>query len=449
MANNDLVYLSGRELAAMIKTKKVSPVEVTQAYLDRITLLNPKLNAFITVTKDQAMAQARQAEKDISGGKYLGPLHGLPYAPKDILATKGILTTNGSKVTADWVPNYESTITERLSRSGAILLGKLNLLEFAMGSGVLSGFGPARNPWHTDYSPSGSSSGSGAAVAAYLTPLSIGTDTGGSIRIPSAACGLVGLKPAFGEIPLDGVVPLSRTFDHVGPLCRSVEDAGILHQMLAGVSNPPPLKARDLKGLRLGIPRGYFFAVLDPEIGARFDEACDRLTTAGAILDDVAIPHAADAPTIYLHVALPEAAACHAKTLESQPEDYTANVRLRLEMARYIMGEDYVRAMHGRDVLIREVNAALHGRDGLLLPTLPVPAVTLGAATVSVGTTEEPVRAVTLRLTQPFNITGHPAITMPCGCTQNGLPAGAQLVGMDTLALLSVASAIEKALQLS
>jgi aspartyl-tRNA(Asn)/glutamyl-tRNA(Gln) amidotransferase subunit A len=278
---------------------------------------------------------------------------------------------------------------------------------------------------------------------------SIGSDTGGSIRIPSAACGLVGLKPAIGEIPIDGVVPLSSTLDHVGPLCRSVEDAALLHQMLAGVSNPAPITARALKGLRLGIPRAYFFAVLDPEIAARFEEACERLTTAGATLDEVAIPHAADAPTIYLHLALPEAAACHAKTLERQPEDYTPNVRLRLEMARYILSEDYVRALRGRDVLIREVNAALRGRDGLLLPTLPVPAVKLGATTVSVGTAEESVRSITLKLTQPFNITGHPAITMPCGRTHEGLPAGAQLVGMETLALLSVAGAIEKVLELS
>ena len=238
-----------------------------------------------------------------------------------------------------------------------------------------------------------------------------------------------------------------RTLDHIGPLCRSVEDAAILHQTLAGNANPAPIVARELRGLRLGIPRAYFLALLDPEIAARFDEACARLTTAGVMLEDVTIPHAADAPTIYVHVALPEAAAFHAHTLETQPEEYTPNVRLRLEMARYILGEDYVRAMHGRDVLTREVSAALHGRDGLLLPTLPVPAVPLGAATVLVGTSEAPVRAITLRQTQPFNITGHPAITMPCGRTQNGLPAGAQLVGMQTLDLLAVASAIERVLE--
>jgi aspartyl-tRNA(Asn)/glutamyl-tRNA(Gln) amidotransferase subunit A len=196
--------------------------------------------------------------------------------------------------------------------------------------------------------------------------------------------------------------------------------------------------------MRLGIPRGYFLALLDDEVAARFDEACTRLTDAGVVLEDVAIPHAADIPAIYIHLALPEAATCHARTLESQPEDYTPNVRLRLEMARHIMAEDYVRAVRGRDVIVGEVGAALAGRDGLLLPTLPVPAVRLGAATVTVGRFEEPVRAITLRLTQPFNISGHPAITMPCGRTREGLPAGAQLVGAQTMNLLAVAGAIEQ-----
>jgi aspartyl-tRNA(Asn)/glutamyl-tRNA(Gln) amidotransferase subunit A len=342
----------------------------------------------------------------------------------------------------------DSVVSARLRAAGTVFVGKTNLHEFALGTtNEDSAYGPVHHPLDHTRSPGGSSGGSAAAILAEMCYASIGSDTGGSIRIPSAACGLVGLKPAFGEIPLDGVVPLSETFDHIGPLCRSVEDAAILHQVLAGESKPLPIGARELRGLRLGIPRAYFFTLLDHEITARFDEACERLTTSGVILEDVTISHAADAPAIYVHVALAEAAASHAHTLERHPEEYTPNVRLRLEMGRYILGEDYVRGMRGRDVLIREVNAALHGRDGLLLPTLPVPAVKLGATTVAVGGSEEPVRAITLRLTQPFNITGHPAITLPCGRTSEGLPAGAQLVGRDTRDLLAVASAIEKVLE--
>jgi aspartyl-tRNA(Asn)/glutamyl-tRNA(Gln) amidotransferase subunit A len=435
------------ELSRALQTRSTSSEAVTERCLEHITKRDPSINAFITVLGDEARAQARSADREIAAGRYRGPLHGVPISLKDLFDLRGTPTSAASRVRRAHIAARDSVVSARLRAAGAVFVGKTNLHEFALGTtNEDSAYGPVHHPLDPTRSPGGSSGGSAAAILADMCYASIGSDTGGSIRIPSAACGLVGLKPAFGEIPLDGVVPLSSTLDHVGPLCRSVEDAGILHQILAGHSNPGPIRARELSGLRLGIPRAYFFAVLDPEVAARFDDACERLTTAGAILEDVTIPHASDAPTIYVHVALPEAAACHAKTLESQPDEYTPNVRLRLEMARYILGEDYVRALRGRDVLIREMNAALHGRDGLLLPTLPVPAVKLGATTVSVGTSEEPVRAITLRLTQPFNITGHPAITMPCGRTNDGLPVGAQLVGMETLALLSVASAIEKVL---
>ena len=435
------------ELARALRQREISSETVTRQCLARIEERNPSVNAFITVLAQQAMDDASTADAEIAQGRYRGPLHGVPISLKDLIDVHGTPTTAASRVRAGHVAERDALTTARLRDAGAIIIGKTNLHEFAFGTtNEESAFGPVRHPLEPGRSPGGSSGGSAASVADGMAYASIGTDTGGSIRIPAAACGVVGLKPTVGEIPLHGIVPLSATMDHVGPLCRSVEDAGILHQMLAGASHPAPIQVRELKGLRLGIPRAYFFAVLDPEIAARFDDVCERLTTAGAVLEEVTIPHAADAPTIYLHVALPEAAAFHAKTLESQPDEYTPNVRLRLEMARYILGEDYVRALRGRDVLIREVNAALHRRDGLLLPTLPVPAVKLGATTVSVGTSEQPVRAVTLRLTQPFNITGHPAITMPCGRTNDGLPVGAQLVGMDTLALLSVASAIEKVL---
>jgi aspartyl-tRNA(Asn)/glutamyl-tRNA(Gln) amidotransferase subunit A len=435
------------ELSRALQARSISAEAVTEQCLEQIAQRDPSINAFITVLGDEARAQARAADQEIAAGRYRGPLHGVPISLKDLIDLRGTPTTAASRVRRGHVAARDSVVSARLRAAGAVFVGKTNLHEFALGTtNEDSAYGPVHHPLDPTRSPGGSSGGSAAAILADMCYASIGSDTGGSIRIPSAACGLVGLKPAFGEIPVEGVVPLSATLDHVGPLCRSVEDAGILHQMLAGVSHPAPVAPRGIEGLRLGIPRAYFFDLLDTEIAARFEEACDRLMRAGADLEDVTIPHAADAPTIYVHLALPEAAACHARTLERQPEAYTPNVRLRLEMARYILAEDYVRARRGRDVLIRETNAALHGLDGLLLPTLPVPAITLGAAMVSVGKSEEPVRAITLRLTQPFNITGHPAITMPCGHTGSGLPAGAQLVGRETLPLLSVARTIEKAL---
>jgi aspartyl-tRNA(Asn)/glutamyl-tRNA(Gln) amidotransferase subunit A len=435
-------------LSRQLQSRSISSEAATERCLERIAERDPSINAFITVLADEARAQARAADDEMAAGRHRGPLHGVPISLKDLIDLRGTPTSAASRVRRGHVAARDSVVSARLRAAGAVFVGKTNLHEFALGTtNEDSAYGAVHHPLDPSRSPGGSSGGSAAAILAEMCYASIGSDTGGSIRIPAAACGLVGLKPALGEIPIDGVVPLSATLDHVGPLCRSVEDASILHHLLAGASNPAPIRAREARGLRLGIPRGYFFALLDSEIAARFDEACQRLTAAGVVLDDVTIPHAADAPTIYLHVALPEAAACHAQTLERQPEDYTPNVRLRLEMARYIMAEDYVRAMHGRDVLIREVNAVLHGRDGLLLPTLPVPAVKLGATMVSAGTSEEPVRAITLRLTQPFNITGHPALTMPCGRTRDDLPVGAQLVGMRTLDLLSVASTIEHVVQ--
>ena len=436
------------ELSRALKARTISSEEATNSCLARIAERDSSINAFITVLADEARAQARTADQEIAAGRYRGPLHGVPISLKDLIDLRGTPTTAASRVRRGHMSARDSVISARLRAAGAVFVGKTNLHEFALGTtNEDSAYGPVHHPLDHSRSPGGSSGGSAAAILAGMCYASIGSDTGGSIRIPSAACGLVGLKPALGEIPTDGVVPLSSTLDHIGPLCRSVEDAGILHQLLGGVANPAPIGTRELRGLRLGIPRPYFFALLDPDVAARFDESCERLTRAGVVLEDVAIAHTAEIATIYVHVALSEAAACHARTLESQPDDYTPNVRVRLEMGRHILAEDYVRALRGRDVLTREVGAALNGRDGLLLPTMPVPATTLGAATVKVGTAEETVRNITLRLTQPVNITGHPAISMPCGRTRDGLPVGAQLVGSDTLGLLAVASAIERTLE--
>ncbi len=437
------------DLGRLLKSHELTAEAATRECLARITERNRSINAYITVLKDEALEQARQADREIAEGSYRGPLHGIPISLKDLIDLRNTPTTAASRVRDGHVARRDATVTGRLRQAGAIFVGKTNLHEFALGTtNEDSAYGPVIHPLDDTRSPGGSSGGSAASILAGMAYASIGTDTGGSIRIPCSACGLVGLKPTIGELPTDGLVPLSETLDHVGPMCRSVEDTALLYGVLRGVANPSVPAARAVSGLRFGIPRPYFFDLLDTQVAARFDEACQRLRSAGAMLDDVAIPHTKEIGAIYVHIALPEAAAYHATTLEGRPQDYTENVRLRLEMGRYILAEDYVRAQRGRQRLTRDVREALNGRDGLLLPSMPVPATKLGVPTVSLGGTEETVRNITLRLTQLFNITGHPAISLPCGTTDEGLPVGLQIVGVRnrTPELLDVAAAVEKAL---
>ena len=433
----------------LLASKALTAEAITERCLARITERNRTLNAFVTVLDDEAVAQAREADREIAAGRYRGPLHGIPISLKDIIDLRNAPTTAASRVRDGHVARRDATVVGRLREAGAIFIGKTNLHEFALGTtNEDSAYGPVLHPFDSTRSPGGSSGGSAASVLAGMAYASLGTDTGGSIRIPSSACGLVGLKATIGELPTDGIVPLSETLDHVGPMCLSVEDTALLYGVLRGASNPEPLALRGVRGMRFGIPRAYFLDLLDAQVAARFDETCERLTTAGAILDDVVIRHTKEIGTIYVHIALPEAAAYHAATLDSRPHDYTENVRLRLEMGRYILAEDYVRAQRGRHTLTREVREALSGRDGLLLPSMPVPATRLGVPTVSIGGTEETVRNITLRLTQLFNITGHPAISLPCGKTDEGLPVGLQIVGTRnrTPELLQVAAALERTL---
>ena len=435
------------QLARALQARETTSEVLTEHCLEQIAEKNPSLNAFITVLADDARTQAQQADREIQAGRYRGPLHGIPISLKDLIDLRGTRTTAGSRVRDDHNASSDAPVVAHLRKAGAVFVGKCNLHEFAFGTtNEDSAFGAARHPVDASRSPGGSSGGSAISVATGMAFASIGTDTGGSIRIPAAACGVVGLKPGYGEVSTTGVVPLSRTLDHVGPLCRSTEDAAILYAVLRGEAASDATTLRETPAVRLAIPREYFLSLLDSHVAASFDSACERLRAAGVTLDEVAIPHANDIAPIYLHIVLPEAAAYHAKTLESRPDQYTPNVRLRLEMGRYILAEDYARAIRGREVLKREVDAALDGYDALLLPALAIPAPKLGAATVKVGTSEEPVRNITLRLTQLFNLSGHPAITVPCGHTVNHLPVGAQLVGHHgrTRGLLDVARSLER-----
>lgn len=432
-------------LSRALQQRAVTATAVTEQCLARIAGRDRAINAFITVLADEALAQAQDADREIAAGRYRGPLHGVPVSLKDIIDQQGTPTTVASHVRDGHVAAGDAVVTARLRSAGAVLLGKTNLHEFALGTtNEESAYGPVHHPLDATRSPGGSSGGSAAAVLDGMSWASIGTDTGGSVRIPAAACGLVGLKPTVSEIPTEGVVPLSRTLDHVGPLCRSVADASLVFDVLRGATMPVPV-ARGMRGLRFGVPRPYFFDLLDPDVRARVEETCTRIREAGGVLEDVAVGHTKEIGAIYVHLALPEAAAYHATTLEAIPGAYTPNVRLRLEMGRSILAEDYVRAQRGREVLIAEVDRALRGHDALILPTLPIAATTLGVPTVTIDGTEETVRNLTLRLTQLFNITGHPAVSVPCGATREGLPVGIQIVGARhcTPELLQVAAEVE------
>jgi aspartyl-tRNA(Asn)/glutamyl-tRNA(Gln) amidotransferase subunit A len=430
------------EVSARLRSGALSPVDLVRECLARIEERRA-LNAFITVLADRALEEARIAEGDIRGGSWRGPLHGIPISVKDLVDVAGSETTSGSKVPPRR-PRADAALVRRLREAGAIIVGKTNLHEFAFGTtGDESGYGPIRHPLDQARSAGGSSSGAAVAVVEGMAFASIGTDTGGSVRIPAAACGCVGLKPTLGEVSCEGVVPLSTTLDHVGPLARTVADAALVFHAMRGT--PPRAPAPREGRLAFGVPGPHFCDRLDPAVRGALDRVRRDLAAAGHEVRDVRITHAEWTPDVYLHLVLPEASWHHAPVLDQHPDGYSPGVRLRLEMGRYVLAEDYVRALHLREVLRTEVDRALEGLDALLLPALAIPAPPLGAASVDVDGHKEPVRAVMLKLTQLFNITGHPALAMPAGHAADGFPVGVQFVGRhhQTEDLLSVAAAAE------
>ena len=434
-----MIYKSAAELASLLKARKLSPVELVRMLLDRIQAVNSKVNAFITITGERALEQARIAEREIGKGRYRGPLHGVPYAPKDLLATKGIRTTNGSKVTSDWLPDYESTVTARLNQAGAILIGKLNLLEFAMGSGQKGLIGPARNPWDLAYSPSGSSSGSGAALAAGMVPLVIGSDTGGSIRGPAKSCGVVGLKPTYGRVSRFGVTTLSWTLDHVGPMARTVTDVACMLQVIAG-PDPRDRAAADVaipdytrmltakvKGLRIGVPTEHFFDYVNPETEAALRRALSLLKEMGVVLVDVKVRNAVLCGTASSIILYSEASAFHENRLKRFGALLEPLVRERLEVATFYSAVDYIKAQRLRTILMQEMRRVFETCDVFMLPAGNA-APKLEAEIVDTDTRREPPASPRPDSFNIANVTGIPAIVLPCGFTAGppSLPLGIQ-----------------------
>ena len=457
---DELYYKSAHELANLIATREVTPVEVMEAQLQRIEETEGALNCYITLLSEQALEEARQAESAVMAGESLGPLHGVPVAVKDIIHARGVRTTAGSRIMSDFVAQEDATVVERMRRAGAVLLGKLSCHEFAFGAtGTNPHYGNPCNPWGTSRVTGGSSGGSGAATAAGLAVLTLGTDTGGSVRIPAALCGIVGLKTTFGRVGRYGVVPLSWSLDTVGPMTRTVRDAALLLGVIAGKdehdgftsSRPVPDYLQtldgDMKGVRVGVIKDYFFDGLAPDVESAVNEAVAVLEGLGARLEEVSFPRIRETVAASALILSAEGSAYHERYLRTRPQDYGPDVWERFEVGRMILATDYVNAQRVRTMVSREYAELMEGLDVLVTAVCPIPAPKQGELFVELGGEERDVREVLSGLTRPFNVVGVPALSLPCGFTSEGLPVGFQIAGklFDEATVLRVGHAYEQA----
>ena len=451
----DLHWLTAAEISHAYAAGRLSPVEVVQALLARIEKHDRHLNAFIDVGAERALDAARAAEKEIRARRTLGPLHGVPVGLKDIIDIAGLRTSCHSKIRHNHVARQDAAVVSRLRAAGAILLGKLSLHEFAYGGPSFDlPFPPARNPWNRDHHPGGSSSGSGAATAAGLVPLTLGTDTGGSIRNPAGACGIVGLKPSYGLVSRRGVFPLAFTLDHVGPLARSVQDIALLLNAIAGHDAADPGSSaaehpdftrdldRGVQGLRIGVVRHFHERDMeaDSAVAASIEEAARLLAREGAAVRDITLPTLNEISGVHRVILMSEAWAIHTTWLKEQPENYAASTRRKLLGGAFLTAGDYVHAQQHRGRIIAAVNDAFNDVDVLLTANAMDPAC-------RIDDEESIARTYPRQARGPFNLTGHPALAMMSGLSKEGLPLSIQLVGRynDDATLLRVASAYERA----
>ncbi len=460
MSNEAMCTLTLEELSSLLRDKRVSPVEVTQAYLERIDALDETLNAYITVMREQALADARHCEDEILRGDYRGPLHGVPVALKDLYDTAGVRTTAASKIYAHRVPDEDATSVARLRAAGAVIIGKTNLHEFAYGVTTDSSyFGPTQNPWNLERVAGGSSGGSGAAVAAGLCAAATGSDTGGSIRIPAALCGIIGLKPTYGRISCQGLLPLSWTLDHPGPMTRSVYGAAVMLAAMAGYDPRDPASAdvpvpdytaglRDgVADLRIGVDPQWALSGIHQEVRVAFQKALAMLDGLGAEIVEVSVPGVIEGMEAALVILMAEATGIHTEFLRSRPDDYQPDVRARLEKGFVIKGTDYGRARRSGELLRRDLATLFQRVDLLATPMCGIPAPRLGQREAIIDGEAVPVMLPLTRYTRAFNLTGLPAISVPCGFSSEGLPIGLQLVGRawDEATALRAAYAYEMA----
>ena len=466
MKEEALAFATIEELAALLARCKISPVEITDLFLRRIERLNPSLNAFLTVTAEQAMDAARLAEKELAGNRRSRngnrPLLGIPISLKDNLWTRGIRTTAGSKILRDFVPDADATVVRKLARAGSIFLGKTNMHEFAYGiTSHNAHYGPAHNPWALERISGGSSGGSAVAIAAGLCAASVGTDTGGSIRVPSSMCGIVGLKPTFGRVSVFGTVPLAPSFDHVGPLARSVPDAAILLGLLAGRDPLDPTSSahrvedyrgalrKPLRKFRLGRPRELYWDKLDNEVRRATEAAVRDMEKRGAVVREISLPHLLESNEAATNISLAEARHVHeaAGYFPGSAAEYTEEVRKRIEAGGQVTAIKYLEGLDVRKRMLAEFDAAFQDVDAIVAPTVPIPAPPISAEFVQIAGEQVGVRPALVGMNRPANFTSLPAMSVPCGFTRDGMPIGLQLIGraFDETTILRIAFAYERA----
>lgn len=440
--------------AEKIKAKELSPVELTASVLARIDAVEDKITAFATLTPDLATKAAELAEAEIAAGNYRGPLHGIPVGIKDLYETAGVATTSSSKVRADYIPTQDSAVVEKLFAAGSVMVGKTHTHEFAFGAVTPT----TRNPWDLDRMPGGSSGGSGAAVAAGECFLGMGSDTGGSIRIPASVCGTVGLKPTYGRVSRRGVASLSWSLDHVGPLTRTVADAALVMNAIAGYDRADPASVDvpvpdftaqlDVAGLTIGVPTNYYTERLDPEVAAAVSAAIAVLVEQGARTREIEIPLPQYVLPTEWAIMLPEASAYHQEMLRDKADLYTEDVRLFLEVGELVLATDYIKALRARTLIQQRWRDMFTDIDVLIAPTLTTPALPVDDPRVTWpdGSTESATDSY-VRFSAPANVTGLPALSVPCGFTGTGLPVGMQIIGKPFAEplLLGVGQAYESA----
>jgi aspartyl-tRNA(Asn)/glutamyl-tRNA(Gln) amidotransferase subunit A len=450
-----------QETASGLRKRTLSSAELVGDSLRRIAALDPKLNAFITVTAELAQSQARQADQELADGKDRGPLHGVPIAVKDVFCTHGIRTTCGSKLFADHIPERDAAVVERLRAAGAVMVGKTNMHELAYGvTSANPHFGTVRNPWGLDRIAGGSSGGSGSAVAADLVPMAMGSDTGGSIRIPASFCGTVGLKPSFGRVSRYGVLPLDFSLDHMGPLTQSVRDAALTLSAIAGFdprdescSRRPvepylPSEPISIQGLRIGLPENFYFERISPAVADAVRRAARLAEEAGAVVVSLRVPDILQLNTIGRIILLSEASATMERYLHRR-DDFGPDVLALLDQGRLLPATDYINAQRVRRVLQQEFQAVWKQVDCLFTPSTPTSAPKIGQSTIDLDG-EEDVRIASTRLARGVNVLGLPALSLPCGFDGVGLPIGLQIIGpgFQEALILRVGAALEDALDL-